>query len=296
MPPVVPQLFNDLDFRSYKGLNAADPTTPQGVDTKAARDAAIAAAVALKADLVGGKVPTGQLPDLAITNTFVVADQAAMLALSVQVGDVAVRSDTSSTYILATSPATVLGNWVQLATPTDQVISVNGYQGVVALTYGDVGAAAAAHGHAIGDITGLVTALAAKADVSALAAYLQLAGGVLTGVTVSQPGALVYSGSTFTPVAQGAGSKNIWRGTLTQATTVANPSGTPADGTVLRLELTQDGTGGYAVTWGSKYLGSDDLALAQPAAGASKRTVWNFEYDLAADKWLQLGKNAGYQL
>lgn len=124
-------------------------------------------------------------------------------------------------------------------------------------------------------------------------AQLPLAGGTLTGRTVTAPVTLTYSGSTFTPA---AGAGNLYRGTLTQATTVANPSGTPADGQVIRVALTQDGTGGWAVTWGSKYLGSDDVALGQPASGASKRSVFTFEYDAAADRWLLLGKNAGYQL
>lgn len=131
------------------------------------------------------------------------------------------------------------------------------------------------------------------AITAALAAYVPLAGGTLTGRTVTAPVTLTYSGSTFTPA---AGAGNLYRGTLTQATTVANPSGTPADGQVIRVALTQDGTGGWAVTWGSKYLGSDDVALGQPASGASKRSVFTFEYDSAADRWLLLGKNAGYQL
>lgn len=45
-----------------------------------------------------GKLATSVLPALAITETYVVANQAAMLALSAQVGDVAVRTDQNNTH------------------------------------------------------------------------------------------------------------------------------------------------------------------------------------------------------
>jgi hypothetical protein len=66
----------------------------------------------------GAKIPNAYLPDLAITNTFVVVSQAEMLALPAQTGDVAVRLDTSENYILAADPATVLANWTKLAAST----------------------------------------------------------------------------------------------------------------------------------------------------------------------------------
>jgi hypothetical protein len=86
-----------------------------------------------------GKVPVGQLPDIAITNTFVVSSQSAMLALTAQIGDVAVRTDLNKSFILKASPSTTLANWQELLTPTDTVLSVNGKTGVVALTKADVG-------------------------------------------------------------------------------------------------------------------------------------------------------------
>lgn len=82
----------------------------------------------------GGKLATSVLPALAITDTFVVASQAAMLALTAETGDVAVRSDLNKSFILAgTDPAT-LAHWQELLTPTDAVLSVNGQTGAVTLT------------------------------------------------------------------------------------------------------------------------------------------------------------------
>lgn len=64
-----------------------------------------------------GLIPTTQLPPLAISDTFVVASQAEMLALTAQVGDVAVRTDVNKTFILQSSPASTLANWIQILTP-----------------------------------------------------------------------------------------------------------------------------------------------------------------------------------
>lgn len=85
----------------------------------------------------GGKVPVSQLPATAITNTFVVASQVAMLALTAETGDVAIRTDTSTTYILQGTDPTVLGDWVLLATPTDVVTSIFSRTGAVTAQSGD---------------------------------------------------------------------------------------------------------------------------------------------------------------
>lgn len=85
-----------------------------------------------------GKLEDSVIPSIAITDTFVVATQAAMLALTAQVGDVAIRTDLSKTFILQTSPATALANWKELKTPTDAVSSVNGETGAVVLGGGDL--------------------------------------------------------------------------------------------------------------------------------------------------------------
>ncbi|SCB41220.1 hypothetical protein [Rhizobium lusitanum] len=86
----------------------------------------------------GGKIPASQLPASAITDTFVVATQAAMLALGVQKGDVAIRTDVNKSFILQAEPATTLANWQELRTPTDVVQSVAGRQGAVTLTSADL--------------------------------------------------------------------------------------------------------------------------------------------------------------
>jgi hypothetical protein len=81
-----------------------------------------------------GLVPTHHLPALAITTTQVVNSQANMLALTAQVGDVAVRTDVNKSFILTATPATTLGNWQELLTPTDAVLSVDGGTGAISLS------------------------------------------------------------------------------------------------------------------------------------------------------------------
>lgn len=92
------------------------------------------------ATLVGGKLPSSQVPPLAITNTFVVANQAAMLALSTaEEGDVAIVTGDTATYILQQSPYSTLANWKKIVTPYNGVQSVNGKSGAnVSLTTDDV--------------------------------------------------------------------------------------------------------------------------------------------------------------
>lgn len=101
--------------------------TPENVANKAAANGY----ASLGSD---GKIPSSQLPAIAISDTFVVATQVAMLALTAEVGDIAVRTDLSKSFILKTAGATVLANWQELVTPTDTVLSVNSQTGAITLT------------------------------------------------------------------------------------------------------------------------------------------------------------------
>lgn len=86
---------------------------------------------------VGGSGGGGGGP-ITITDTFVVNSEAEMLALTVQRGDVAVRTDISKTFILKEDDPTILASWVELLTPPDLIQSVNGQVGTVVLNTDDV--------------------------------------------------------------------------------------------------------------------------------------------------------------
>lgn len=83
-----------------------------------------------------GKLPTVHLPALAISDTFVIATEAAMLLLTAETGDVAVRTDENKSYILQGTDASLLTDWQELLAPTDAVSTVNGLNGTVILNLG----------------------------------------------------------------------------------------------------------------------------------------------------------------
>ena len=120
--PTAVKAAYDLATTANATANAAIPATQK------------AAANGVATLDASGLVPTNQLPALAITNTFVVNSQAAMLALTAQTGDVAIRTDLSESYILTADPASTLANWQELLSPPDAVTSVDGRVGAVTLT------------------------------------------------------------------------------------------------------------------------------------------------------------------
>ncbi len=108
--------------------------------TKTALGLAAVATSGSASDITTGTLPTGVLPPLAINDVFTVATQAAMLALTAQRGDVAIRTDTSRSYILATDSPGTLADW-KLLTAAGDVLSVAGRTGAIVLTKTDVGLA-----------------------------------------------------------------------------------------------------------------------------------------------------------
>ena len=137
-----------------------------------------------------GKIPASQMPAIAINETFTVASQTAMLALTAQRGDMAIRTDTSRTYVLASDSPSTLADWKEL-TAAGQVTSVAGRSGTVTLAKTDVGLAnvdntsdankpvstatqtaldskaATSHTHTIANVTGLQTTIDTKVPYTA---------------------------------------------------------------------------------------------------------------------------------
>ena len=89
-------------------------------------------------NITTGTLPTSVLPPLAIADVFAVSSQAAQLALTVHKGDICVRTDLNQTFINQSGNNASMADWLQLATPIDNVLSVNGYMGVVVLTTSDI--------------------------------------------------------------------------------------------------------------------------------------------------------------
>jgi len=110
------------------------PTTLAGYGITDAVSSTLLGAANGVATLDGsGKINLSQIPASAITDTFVVASEAAMLAVTAQTGDVVVRTDLNKSFILKGTNPAVLADWQELLTPTDTVLSVNGQTGAVSL-------------------------------------------------------------------------------------------------------------------------------------------------------------------
>ena len=115
--------------------NTSDLNKPISTATQTALDG--------KADLVGGKLSNSQVPDLAISNFLgSVSNESAMLTLSGQAGDWALRTDTDVMYILTTTGGSTLTDWQSISYPTAPVQTVNGQTGNVVLAASDVNALA----------------------------------------------------------------------------------------------------------------------------------------------------------
>lgn len=151
-----------------------------------------------------GKVNPSQLPAIAITDTFVVASQAAMLALSAETGDVAVRTDLNKSYILKGTNPTVLADWQELLTPTSSVTTVFGRSGAVTAQSNDYTWAQ------------VNKATSSLADITTRSAS-DLSSGTLPGARMpALTGAITSSaGSTTTTLASGIDATKIANGSVT---------------------------------------------------------------------------------
>lgn len=125
------------------GLSDVDNTS----DLAKPISTATQAALGLKADLVGGKLPTSQIPAVAITEYLgVAASEAEMLLLTGQPGDWCLRSDVSVAYVVIAADTTMATSWQAVTLPGSAVTSIQGQTGIVNLSAADVGAATAAQG------------------------------------------------------------------------------------------------------------------------------------------------------
>lgn len=204
--------------------DAANTLTLAGVAATQAAMGMMSAADKAKLDqlvMTGGKVDPSVLPAVAITNTFVVASEAAQLALVAQVGDVAIRSDLNDTFILRAEPANVLGNWQVILKPAGGVASFNGRVGAVALLLADVtGALGFTPVNKAGDtMTGQLQAPTLKVKGGDPGANFSLAVGIRLGANV---GAGVEPIQTIKSTHNGNGNENNAIGFFTWK---------PADGT-----------------------------------------------------------------
>lgn len=164
------------------------------------------------------KIPSAQLPALAIGETFTVASQAAMLALTAQRGDMAVRTDLNphGFFLLTSDSPTTLADWVQITAP-GAVVSVDGQTGAVDLSGTYVGTAGDQTAAGVKDWTGAqrngsgdpvyhvrskafnggLWSTAAERRATIQACFTAMAAAGVGGTAVFPPGAIDLSGGTI---------------------------------------------------------------------------------------------------
>lgn len=76
-----------------------------------------------------GKIDGSLMPSIAVVDTFPVPNEASMLGLQCERGDIAIREDLGKTFILTQMPPSVLSNWRELT--STNVTSVNGKTGAI---------------------------------------------------------------------------------------------------------------------------------------------------------------------
>lgn len=157
----------------------------------------------------GGKIPSAQLPAMAVGEKFTVANQSAMLALTVQIGDVAIRTDQAGArWMFVGADSTALADWINLEDAADAVSSVFGRAGAIVAALNDyaaslinndsnvtgatvkaaletlnAGKAASSHAHTATDVNAGNLA-AAQMQVNVLAALQAGGGGTLSNASI----------------------------------------------------------------------------------------------------------------
>lgn len=242
-------------------LNRANHSGAQAISTITG----LTDALGNKADLIGGLIPVGQLPAIAITDSFVVNSQAAMLALAVQVGDIAVRTDLSKTFVLKTEPATVLANWVELLSPTAGVssVSASGANGLTLNVSNPTTTPAIALGGTLSIAGGGTGATSAGNARIALGAIGVASSNLLTGGVRVTPVTLITSAGAIQP---DLSSRNVFLYTNQGAFTLYAPIDDNGHTAVIHVE---NASGAGAMTpSGFDYVDPDGLALFKTTVGA----------------------------
>ncbi|WP_374248064.1 hypothetical protein [Thermomonas sp.] len=206
------------------------------------------------ASLVGGVVPTSQIPAIAVTEFLGrVASQAAMLALDGQPGDWAIRTDLGTTWFVTAADPTQLSSWTQLEYPTGTaaVASVNGQTGTIVLGPADVGADAAG-------------AAAAAQAASAPASHTHTASAI-SDSTATGRSVLTATDAAAARTAIGAGTSSFdgTYGALTGKPTLGTAAATDSSAYATAAQGSKADT---AYGWGNHaaagYVGTSDSRLA----------------------------------
>jgi hypothetical protein len=264
--------------------------TPQAVSITASQvsDFATAADVRISAQRgvvnglaslgADGKLASNQVPATVMNNSFVVASQAAQLALTTAIGDVVIRSDQSKSYVRNSGATGTMTDFNELLNPTSPVQSMNGQTGNVSLTTSNIAegtnqyftSARVAAANVGGDITGTI----------GLASVIKLQGKAVSSATPSTGQVMKWDGTQWAPAADagaaGADALSI------KGVTVAGTA--PSNGQVIQYNGTNWVPAPYVPTVGGDLTGNTGAAIiaqiqgravANTAPGTGQTLKWN---------------------
>lgn len=231
----------------------------------------------------GGKLPTSQLPNLAIIDFLgTAANQTAMLALTGEKGDWCARSDNSKVYVITGSDPTSIGSWTALSYPTGTGGTVTSVDlSVPGVLYNVSGNPVTTSGTltfslktqtANTFLAGPVSGAAATPTMRSLVAADM--GALLAAVNVFTKNQSVATVAlTGASPAIDASLTNNYKITLTANNTLPNPTNL-TEGMVLNFAIAQDATGGRALSFGSVYKVTGSINTA-----ASSKSFMSCYYD-----------------
>ncbi|MDD2820746.1 MAG: hypothetical protein PHW29_05735 [Flavobacterium sp.] len=243
-----------------------------------------------------GKLISSQLPSITISDTFIAASQAAMLAVTAETGDVVVRTDLNKSFILKGANPAILSDWQELLTPTSAVTTVFGRNGAVTAQTGDYTATMVGAPSGSGTSTGTNTGDETLATIKTKLGVTVLSGSntgdqtTITGnagtATVLQTARTIngvsFNGSANITIADATKEPSFTKNTAFN-TNFGNTAGTTAQGNDSRINNGQtayawgnhaskyplfDGTGAYG-SWGINISGN-----AGTATTSSNSTLW----------------------
>lgn len=232
-----------------------------------------------------GLLATSMLPALAINTVNVVGSQAAMLALTAEQGDAAIRTDENKTYLLATNSPSTLADWKEVLSPT------GGGDALVANPLSQFAATTSAElAGVISDETGTGALVFANTPTLVTPAIGAATGTslVTSGKIQSTAGPLI-GGVLAAGNISGATSISVTGCNTIDATLTGNVTGFAltggVDGQRVLCRFRQDGTGNRTIAFGSGIRFNSTLTGCTLSTAANKLDLFFLIYDATDSKW-----------
>lgn len=235
-----------------------------------------------------GLLDVSIIPAVAITDTFVVSSQVAMLALTAEKGDIAIRDDVNKTFVLSSNSPSTLADWKELLSPTGAVVSVAGLSGTISASA--LRTALTLDSASSPQFVGIEIGHASDTTITRSGAGIIAVEGVevptissahtLTNKRITHRVGSTASGATITADSDAYDQYNVTA--LAVAATIAAPSGTPTDGQDLFFRFKDNGTA-RGLTWNAIFRA---VSVILPTTTVINKVLYAWaRYNAADTKW-----------